>query len=286
LIEPALIRKGAALAMESRGTGNKQPGCREQKVMLIFHIVPREQKIRVRSFNKLFERSAHQTTFPSCRVPFYYRQTMSMSPHPSSGADTLATRASLLGRLRNWNDSDSWEEFTETYSRLIRGVAIKSGLTETEARDVEQETLLCVAKTIHEFESNPNRGTFKSWLLNLTRWRIADQFRKRERGVPTVSSEATSTGTATIERLPGADNVEATWDAEWQKNILDTALARVGRRVKPKHLQIFDLYALRRWPAGKVARELGVSRVQVYLVHHRLTKQVKSEIEYLSRRHE
>ena len=63
--------------------------------------------------------------------------------------DTLATRASLLGRLKNWEDSHSWEEFTQMYSRLIRAVAIKAGLTETEAKDVEQETLLSVAKKIH-----------------------------------------------------------------------------------------------------------------------------------------
>jgi hypothetical protein len=86
---------------------------------------------------------------------------------PTPGDDSLATRASLLGRLKNWEDAKSWEEFTQTYSRLIRAVAIKAGLTESEAKDVEQETLLCVAKTIHEFESNPARGTFKSWLLNL-----------------------------------------------------------------------------------------------------------------------
>jgi RNA polymerase sigma-70 factor (ECF subfamily) len=55
------------------------------------------------------------------------------------------------------------------YSRLIRAVALKAGLTESEAKDVEQETLLCVAKTIHTFEANPARGTFKSWLFNLTR---------------------------------------------------------------------------------------------------------------------
>src|SRR5687767_12747485 len=93
--------------------------------------------------------------------------------------DTLATRASLLGRLKNWEDARSWEEFTQIYSRLIRSVAIKAGLSEAEAKDVEQETLLCVARTIHEFESDPARGTFKSWLLNLTRWRIADQFHRR-----------------------------------------------------------------------------------------------------------
>jgi RNA polymerase sigma-70 factor (ECF subfamily) len=204
-------------------------------------------------------------------------------PRPSD--DSLATRASLLGRIKNWEDARSWEEFTQTYSRLIRAVSLKAGLTESEAKDVEQETLLCVAKTIHEFESNPDRGTFKSWLLNLTRWRIADQFRKRAPAAAqsAAPSDATSTRTSTVERVPGPENLDAAWESEWKKNILETALARVGRKVKPKHLQIFDLYAMRHWPAGKVARELGVTRVQVYLVNHRLTKLMKREVEYLGR---
>jgi RNA polymerase sigma factor (sigma-70 family) len=209
---------------------------------------------------------------------------MSDMHEPTPGDDRLATRASLLGRLKNWDDAKSWEEFTQTYSRLIRAVALKAGLTESEAKDVEQETLLCVAKTIHEFESNPARGTFKSWLLNLTRWRIADQFRRRSPAATSAPpSDATATGTATVERVPGPDNLEAEWEAEWKRNMVDNALVRVGRKVKPKHLQIFDLYAMRHWPAGKVARELGVTRVQVYLVTHRLTKLMKREVEYLGR---
>jgi RNA polymerase sigma-70 factor (ECF subfamily) len=201
------------------------------------------------------------------------------------GDDSLATRASLLGRIKNWEDARSWEEFTQTYSRLIRAVALKAGLTESESKDVEQETLLRVAKTIHEFESNPERGTFKSWLLNQTRWRIADQFRRRSPASAQSASpsDATPTRTPTIERVPGPENLEAEWEIEWKKNILETALARVSRKVKPKHLQIFDLYAMRHWPAGKVARELGVTRVQVYLVNHRLTKLMKREVEYLGR---
>jgi RNA polymerase sigma-70 factor (ECF subfamily) len=203
---------------------------------------------------------------------------------PTLSDDTLATRASLLGRLKNWDDAKSWEDFTQIYSRLIRAVAIKAGLTESEAKDVEQETLLCVAKTIHEFESDPARGTFKSWLLNLTRWRITDQFRRRGPAAGSAPpSDATATGTSTVERLPGPDNLDAEWEVEWKRNIVETALARVGRKVKPKHLQIFDLYAMRHWPAGKVAHELGVTRVQVYLVNHRLTKLMKREVEYLGR---
>jgi RNA polymerase sigma factor (sigma-70 family) len=208
------------------------------------------------------------------------KPTMPTKLDLNPGDDSLATRASLLGRLKNWQDTQSWEEFTQTYSRLIRAVALKAGLSESEARDVEQETLLCVAKTIHEFESNPERGTFKSWLLNLTRWRITDQFRSRNpASVSGPPSDATSTSSA--DRVPGPDNLDQAWEVEWKRNIVETALARVSRKVKPKHLQIFDLYAMRHWPAGKVARELGITRVQVYLVNHRLTKLIKREVEYL-----
>src|SRR5437762_5591068 len=150
---------------------------------------------------------------------------MSCKHDPTPGDDSLATRASLLGRLKNWDDAKSWEEFTHIYSRLIRTVASKAGLTESEAKDVEQETLLCVAKTIHEFESNPTRGTFKSWLLNLTRWRIADQFRRRSPAAASASpSDATPTGTSTVERVAGAENLDAEGEIEWKRNIIETAL--------------------------------------------------------------
>jgi RNA polymerase sigma-70 factor (ECF subfamily) len=200
-----------------------------------------------------------------------------------SEPDPLSTRASLLGRIRNWDDAESWEEFAQTYSRLIRGVAIQAGLSESEAQDVEQETLLSVAKTIHEFESNPQRGTFKGWLLNLTRWRIADQFRKRRSQLtePFRSSSAPDDRTSTVERVPDPTDLDALWETEWKKNLLSTALERIGRQVNPRHAQIFDLYALRHWPAAQVARELGINLVQVYLVHHRMTKLLRREIAYL-----
>ena len=148
---------------------------------------------------------------------------------------------------------------------------------------VVQEAVICVAKSMPTFEYK-EAGSFKSWLLNLTRWRIADQFRLRAPAGAMAPSDGTGTGTPAVERVAGADNLDAEWEVEWQRNIVEAALARVGRKVNPKHLQIFDLYALRHWPAGKVARELGVTRIQVYLVYHRLTKLIKCEVEFLGRK--
>jgi len=197
--------------------------------------------------------------------------------------DSIATRASLLGRIRNWDDSESWEEFTRTYWRLIYSVARRAGLGDSEARDVVQDTLLGVAKKIHEFESNPDRGTFRGWLLNLTRWRITDHFRNRP-PAQSGGGPATDDRTATVERVPDPAQIDEFWEAEWKQNIFDTAVARVSRRVNPKHAQIFDLYAVRHWPAATVSRELGVSMVQVYLVSHRLTRLLKDEVAYLQKK--
>src|SRR5258706_368599 len=91
----------------------------------------------------------------------------------------IATRWSLLSRLKDWGDRDSWQEFFDSYWQLVYDVAIKSGLTDAESQDVVQEVLLAVARKIPEIKRDPAVGSFKGWLLNVTRWRIADQFRKR-----------------------------------------------------------------------------------------------------------
>jgi len=203
----------------------------------------------------------------------------------TDSSDSIATRASLLGRLKNWEDDESWEEFTRTYWRLIYGVARQAGLSDDEARDVVQETLLGVAKNVHEFESAPGRGSFKNWMLNVTRWRIADHFRsKLPTREPSADAAANSDGTGTLERVPDPGNLDEVWEQEWKKNVLETALARVRRRVNPKHAQIFDLYAMRGWPAVRVAGDLGVNIFQVYLVAHRLTRMLKEEVRYVTKK--
>src|SRR5262245_35975989 len=117
---------------------------------------------------------------------------------------TLHTRPSLLGRVRHWDDARSWEEFHRLYRKLIYGFARRSGLPHADAEDVTQEVVKRVAETIHEFESNPARGTFRGWLLQLTRWRIADTFRHRPKDDAQNSRrpDESTDRTATIERVP------------------------------------------------------------------------------------
>lgn len=96
-----------------------------------------------------------------------------------SDESSHATRASLLGRLKSLGDHSSWQQFFDTYWRLIYGVALKAGLRDAEAQDVVQETIITAAKHLPCFHYDPKVCSFRTWLLRLTRWRIIDQLRKR-----------------------------------------------------------------------------------------------------------
>ena len=105
-------------------------------------------------------------------------------PHGSS----LETRPSLLKRLQSGDDPQSWQDFYRIYGGLIRHFATKAGLTADEAEEVVQETAIGVARRLPEFVYDPKVCRFKSWLLNLTRWRIqhAHHFRIGHPSCPTI----------------------------------------------------------------------------------------------------
>lgn len=99
------------------------------------------------------------------------------------------TRKSLIARLDNWEDQKTWDEFYQTYWRLIYAVAIKAGLRPEEAFDCVQETILSIAKQSKKKLYDPEQGSFKTWLMNMTRWRINDQFRKRKKDTAMMGGE-------------------------------------------------------------------------------------------------
>ena len=200
-------------------------------------------------------------------------------------AGLVATRRSLVDRLENWDDRKHWQEFFDTYWKLIYSAARKSGLTDAEAQEVVQETVITVAKKVGQLRYDPAIGSFKGWLLHITRWRIADQFRKREPGQNQRARSQDDRQTATIERVPDAAaiDLDALWETEWQENLFAAAIARVKKKVAPKQFQIFDCYVRKEWPAQKVAAELRVNVGQVYLARHRVTALLKKEIKALEK---
>ena len=204
--------------------------------------------------------------------------------------DSLRTRWSLLSRLKDWGDNESWRVFFDTYSGLIFNVARKAGLTEAEADEVVQETLITVAKKMPEFKTNANAGSFKGWLLNTTRWKITDQY-PQEKAAPAKGPGPRSR--RSVNRGNGHHRTRARPRRPGSGSHLGCGVAREslqpgpikGYRTTPgaKHYQIFHLNVIEDTPAKDVARRIGVNVAQVYLIKHRLSGILKKEVLRLQR---
>jgi len=220
---------------------------------------------------------------------------------------SMATRPSLLARLKDWSQQTAWREFDHDYAPLLRNVARKAGLTDAEADEVAQESLIAVAKKIGEFKHAGNRGSFRAWLYQQARWRIADQFRERAKANRRLEAgpltPSLSPGGGEGDRRPGegesddtniADSFahgasdavapevdpafERLWAAEWEEHLRQSALARVKRQVSARQFQLFDLHVLQGLTVRVAAKAAGTTMAAVYMAKSRVGRLVRRKI--------
>ncbi len=213
---------------------------------------------------------------------------MARNASSSAARDELApTRETLLERLRNLDDHASWQEFFDTYWKLLYCAAVKAGLSDQEAEDVVQETVIGVARNMEHFRYQPQTCSFKGWLMHIARRRIIDRLRKRQTRprefVPLPCDTGTSNAGPQLADTAAERAFEGIWDAEWQKNLIDGAMERVKTAIKPEHYQIFYLHSVKNMPARQIAGLLHVSVAKIYVVQHRVARLIRRQVEALKR---
>jgi RNA polymerase sigma factor (sigma-70 family) len=198
------------------------------------------------------------------------------------------TRLSLLERLRDMDDLASWQEFFDTYWKLIYLAAVKGGLSDADAEDVVQETIIGIARSMENYRYEPEVCSFKGWLMHVTRRRIVDHLRQEHPGRYALVPLTTASETQTAEETPIADespcsekSFENMWDSEWKTNLMHAAMERVKRRISPEHYQIFHMHSVKGMPARSVGELLGVSVAKIYVVRHRVARMIKKEYRML-----
>ena len=196
-------------------------------------------------------------------------------------APLLETRSSLIQRLKATINGESWEEFFHTYWELIYNVARRAGLSEADAQDIVQETILKVHNSLDRFEYNRKRGTFKGWLRTVTRSRLNDFFKKQQRR-PALNQplEEAADELQNLEDPEGPE-IEKIWDEDWNRNLIQAALSRTKKLSSPKQFQIFKCHYIDEWTVRETCRTLGVNAAQVYMAKQRVGKIFREAVETL-----
>lgn len=192
--------------------------------------------------------------------------------------DFKKTRATLLLRIRDTDNDAAWNEFVSIYGPLIRGFCLRRGLQESDAADVSQEVIRKVAGTVHSFEYEPERGSFRSWLFTVVRNQINLFIRKQKRQ-PSVWND-----TAIIRRLEADStfDLESEWDREYNEHVLNWAAGTVRREFKESTWRAFWRTAVEGVDAPRAAAELGLTVGAVYIARSRVLARMKAKIQTLT----
>lgn len=179
------------------------------------------------------------------------------------------TRASLLLRIRDPKDGDSWTQFGEVYAPVIFRFLTRRGLQEADAGDVTQNVLLEVAKGIQKFEYKPEQGKFRNWLATISRRQLNRFWNKKS--VPTIEPEEMGIN----------QQSDAQWIDAWQSELLRSALQRVQKSVNETTWRAFEMTWIQNEPAAQASQSLEMPIDLVYSAKARVLKRVEEEVRML-----
>src|SRR5579871_2865787 len=193
--------------------------------------------------------------------------------------DSPQTRASLLVRIRDSRDAQAWRLFVELYAPLIHGFARKRGLQDADAADLTQEVLGIVARSVQKLEYDPQRGAFRGWLFTIVRNRVRNILTRRrpyEQG-----SGDTGAHELLLEQPDSAEDPDAAWEEQYQKQLFACAAKHVQARVNNRTWQAFWRTTVQGQGARDVGAELNMTVAAVYLAKSRIMAQLKEQIRLL-----
>jgi RNA polymerase sigma-70 factor (ECF subfamily) len=193
----------------------------------------------------------------------------------------MLTRTStiLLEGLKNTADQKAWREFDERYRPLILAVAARSGLQASEAEDATQETLVAFLEAYREGRYDRDKGRLRDWLRGIACHKVGDIQRRSGRREKPLADVADGTN---FMAQVAASTPEDAWDEEWQDAVLRQCLREVRQEVEPRTFEAFELFALRGWPAKRVAAHLQLSEDVVYQSKSRILTRIRERLPTLT----
>jgi RNA polymerase sigma-70 factor (ECF subfamily) len=180
------------------------------------------------------------------------------------------TRASLLLRIRDPSDRLAWNDFVQLYAPLIHAYGMHRGLQDADAADLVQEVLRRVARSIPQFEYDRSRGSFRGWLLTVTRNELRKMAARK-------SSRAQASGDTAVRSLleqePDEPASDDQWDREYQWNLFLWAAERVKAEFREATWQAFWRTVVEGQAIETVAQELKLS-----IARSRVIARIRQEI--------
>jgi RNA polymerase sigma-70 factor (ECF subfamily) len=190
----------------------------------------------------------------------------------------MQTRASLLERLRDPQDSRAWDEFVSLYAPLLHAYAMRNHLQDADAADVAQETLRHVLRAAPRFIYDPAKGSFRGWLLTIAR----NEIRKHAHRLNAPGRGTGDTEILAVLNEQPAPVDDPVFETDYRNAILRKAAERARESFRDATWQMFWRTAVLNEPVDSVSAAMGVSPGAVYIARSRVVARVRAEAKFLA----
>lgn len=160
----------------------------------------------------------------------------------------------------------------QIYQPVILSIAQRRGLQYADAMEVAQDVLSRIASKIATWQPDPNRGSFRGWLYQITRNLTVDHLRRQGRHAPNA-------GDFDWASLPDPSRDEsAEFRSEFERRLFGWAAAKVKSGFADDNWQAFWLTTVESERIEDVAERLGISRGKVYVARSRVMARIAQVI--------
>lgn len=190
------------------------------------------------------------------------------------------TTTALLNGLHDPANHQAWGELDARCRPILLGVARRIGLTDAEAEDAVQATMLNFLESYRSGQYQRERGRLSIFLITILRSRAIDARRRAVRRRETLApAEA-------VERFTQED-VSRLWLDERQSHLLRQAIDELRRSgADETMLAAFELFGIRGVAISAVTEQLGMTREEVYNAKYRITRRLQPIVARLDQLYE
>lgn len=189
----------------------------------------------------------------------------------------ITTHISLIQRIKDPNNENAWETFCLGYSDLIDKILSKGGIFPDDIYDLRQDILLKLWKKLPNFDYEPKKGKFRSWLYaiikNTTSTYISAQHTSSKRSQQYFQTYKKG---HTLE----SSQFNKFVDEEWKEYLCVKALSQLSDVFSEQSIEIFK-DSLKGHSPADLAEKYTLKENTIYRIKNRVKERLIIEIQRL-----
>jgi RNA polymerase sigma factor (sigma-70 family) len=194
---------------------------------------------------------------------------------PESFSATRTT-TTLLDALHSHGNDLAWTHIDGRYRPVIRGLARRLGLGESNAEEVAQQSLSEFVRAYRDGRYDRSKGRLSSWIMGIAHHTTLRMIRDSRR--------EHVADTQVLQNITDDSVLRSIWIDERDRAILAQAMSvlRQDSALDDRTMNAFELVSLRGVPALEAAAQCRMSVDQVYVARSRVTRKLRDLVEKMT----